>query len=225
LNARAQSHAPEKANVAVPKKMSWDEWHRLYGHIGISGLETLQRKGLVTGLEIDEGSIPSRTCEACIQAKQAVQPFPKEANGRSKVAGERTLSDVWGPARVEYMRYYISFTDDAVCIVTTLFMKWKSQATERIKAYINTIEKKFDRNPKYLRFNNGKELVNKEVERWAAEKEIVIETTAPYSPSQHGMAERFNHTLLELAHAMLIAKNLPAFLWPEAVAHAAYIRN
>src|SRR5579859_4810537 len=32
-------------------------------------------------------------------------------------------------------------------------------------------------------------------------------------------------TLLEIGRAMLIAKGLPAFLWPEAVAHAAYIRN
>ena len=104
-------------------------------------------------------------------------------------------------------------------------MKNKGEATARIKAYVAAIEKKFGQIPKYLRFDNGKELVNKEIEKWAAEKGIVIETTAPYSPSQHGAAERFNRTLLELGRAMLIEKNLPAFLWPEAVAHAAYIRN
>ena len=54
---------------------------------------------------------------------------------------------------------------------------------------------------------------------------IIIETSAPYSPSQNGVAERFNRTLLELARAMLISKNLPTFLWDEAVAHAAYLRN
>lgn len=30
---------------------------------------------------------------------------------------------------------------------------------------------------------------------------------------------------MELVHAMLIAKNLPAFLWDEAVSHATYLRN
>jgi hypothetical protein len=60
---------------------------------------------------------------------------------------------------------------------------------------------------------------------WAAEKGITIETSAPYSPSQNGVAERFNHTLLELAQAMLIAKNLPVFLWDKAVTHTAYLRN
>ena len=87
------------------------------------------------------------------------------------------------------------------------------------------IKNKFGCAPKYVRFDNGKELVNKELEKFASEKGIVIETTAPYSPSQNGVAKRFNRTLLELAHAMLIEKDLPAFLWDEAVAHAAYLQN
>jgi hypothetical protein len=87
------------------------------------------------------------------------------------------------------------------------------------------IENKFGCPPKYLRFDNGKELVNKELEKFAAEKGMIIENTAPYSPSQNGVAERFNQTLLELACAMLIKKDLPVFLWDEAVAHAAYLHN
>ena len=87
------------------------------------------------------------------------------------------------------------------------------------------IENKYSRLTKYLRFDNGKELVNEELRRWAAEKGIIIETTAPYSLSQNGVAERFNCTLLELAHAMLFKKNLPIFLWDEVVAYAAYLYN
>jgi hypothetical protein len=79
LDACTRRIPSKQANVAVPKR-SWDTWHRLYGHIGISGLETLKKKGMVDGLEIDETSEPSQTCEACIQAKQTVQPFPKEAS-------------------------------------------------------------------------------------------------------------------------------------------------
>jgi hypothetical protein len=104
-------------------------------------------------------------------------------------------------------------------------MKNKGESGGNIKKYVATIERKFGQNIKYLRFDNGKELVNKDIQKWADEKGIVIETTAPYSPSQHGVAERFNRTLLEIARAMLIDKQLPPFLWPEAVAHAAYIRN
>jgi hypothetical protein len=97
----------------------------------MTGLETLHRKGLVTGLEVDEGSEPSKFCEACVQAKQSVRPFPKEADGQSQMPGEHTMSDVWGPARVASVgggKYYISFTDDATRRCTTLFLKTKDEA-------------------------------------------------------------------------------------------------
>ena len=51
-----------------------------------------------------------------------------------------------------------------------------------------------------------------------------IETTAPYSPSQNGVVEHLNRTLLEMARAMIIAKGLLKFLWDEAMAHANYLR-
>ena len=47
--------------------------------------------------------------------------------------------------------------------------------------------------------------------------------TAPYSPSQNGVAERMNRTLVELACAMI--RDLPKFLWEYAVAHSTYLRN
>ena len=68
-------------------------------------------------------------------------------------------------------------------------------------------------------------MVNEETRKWANEKGITIETMAPYSPSQNGVAERFNRTLLELARAMIISSKLPIFLWDEAVSHANYLRN
>ena len=52
-----------------------------------------------------------------------------------------------------------------------------------------------------------------------------IHLTAPYSPSQNGIAERMNRTLVELSQAMLIANELPEFLWEYAVLHAAYLHN
>jgi hypothetical protein len=46
-----------------------------------------------------------------------------------------------------------------------------------------------------------------------------------HSPSQNGVAERMNRTLVELGYAMLITSELPEFLWEYAVAHVAYLRN
>ena len=106
-----------------------------------------------------------------------------------------------------------------------LFLADKSQAFDRIKERVAQIKRQFGKVPKYMRFDNGKELVNEKLRKFAAEEGIIIETSAPYSPSQNGVAERFNRTLLELARAMIISRNVPQFLWDEAVAHAAYLRN
>ena len=93
-----------------------------------------------------------------------------------------------------------------------------------VKNHVTALERG-GRTPRFLRFDNGTELINKETKDWAAAKGIEIEATAPYSPSQHGAAERINRTWLELTRAMMIEKGVPTFLWAEAVAHAAYIRN
>ena len=102
------------------------------------------------------------------------------------------MGDVWGPAHVESIgkwKYYLSLTDDAKHYIRTLFLKTKGQVQSWIKEHVNMIEKKYMQLSKYLQFNNGKELVNEELKKWAAEKGIIIKTTAPYSPSQNRVAE------------------------------------
>ena len=47
-----------------------------------------------------------------------------------------------------------------------------------------------------------------------AQKGIVVEPTAGYSPEQNGVSERLNRTIQERARAMIIAQDLPLFLWP-----------
>ena len=229
LDARAQLLGQERTNYAsTSQKRTWDQWHRNFGHIAIPSLECINRENMVNGLAIDQSSIPSKSCDACIQAKQARKSYPQEAESRSQTPGERVMSDVWGPAGKESIgkwKYYISFTDDCTRYVHVLFLKDKGQAFDLIKERVAQIKRHFGKVPKWLRFDNGKELVNDKLKKLAADEGIIIETSAPYSPSQNGVAERFNRTLLELARAMLISKDLPTFLWDEAVAHAAYLRN
>ena len=72
-------------------------------------------------------------CKACTEAKQAHQSFPQEAKDCSQKLGERVMSDVWGPAKVESIgkwKYYISFNDDSVRYGTVLFLCMKGNATQ-----------------------------------------------------------------------------------------------
>ena len=52
-----------------------------------------------------------------------------------------------------------------------------------------------------------------------------MQTTAPYSPAQNGIAKRLNKTVLEHVRVILFAKNLAKVLWSEAMSYANYIQN
>ena len=99
MEARIQFWSQEKANYAASNKLTWDQLHRLFGHIAISSMEQLDREKMVDGMAIDHASIPSKTCKTCIKAKHTHAPFPKEAKNRSEIAGECVMSDVWGPVK------------------------------------------------------------------------------------------------------------------------------
>jgi hypothetical protein len=58
-----------------------------------------------------------------------------------------------------------------------------------------------------------------------AELGVRRELTAPYTPQQNGVVERWNQTVVRTAQSMLKAKNLPGIFWGEAVTVAVYTLN
>ena len=103
----------ERAYLSRPG-YSWDQWHRILGHINMGSVKMLKEKNMVTGMDVDLSSSPSLQCAACIQAKQHVLPFPKEAKRKWKHVGDMTFIDLWGPActtAIGGYKYFISYTD------------------------------------------------------------------------------------------------------------------
>ena len=168
-------------------------------------------------------------CPSCIEAKQSRLPFPQMSEPRNTQPGEMIHTDVWGPARTEalsrHAHWYIFLINDATRYCEVRFMVSKGEASEKLKEYLTYLERQLGRRTKAVRADNGKEYLKNEFISWCKETGIDLQVTAPYSPAQNGVAERFNRTLGELARAMRIANDVPAFLWPEAIAHAAYVRN
>ena len=228
LEARAIQLNQERTNYASSAKLGWDQWHRRFGHIAISAIQQLDREGLVTGLDIDRTSNPPQTCESCIPGKQHRKKFPAEATHRSNTAGERLMADLWGPISVKSIggfKLFMGLMDDSARYGQVIFLQDKSQAAVQIENHCERIKNRTGKYPRWIRVDNGREFVNQRVKDWTGSKGIELETTAPYSSSQNGVAERFNRTLLDLARTMLLDKKLPDFLWDEAVSHACYIRN
>jgi hypothetical protein len=77
LNGRAQLLGQERTNYATTPKLCWDQWHQCFRHISISALE---QKNMVDGLFIDQSLIASKSCDACIQAKQTQKVTHRRLN-------------------------------------------------------------------------------------------------------------------------------------------------
>jgi hypothetical protein len=133
----------------------------------------IKNKHLIDGLSVDESTIPPRSCEAYIQAKQHHKPFPSKAQTRAENPGERTMSNVCGPISVKSIdgfKYFITFMDNSKHYNSVIFLKDKTEAAKRIEEHGEQVKTKFGAYPKYIRFNNGKELVNAQIKNWAAKQ-------------------------------------------------------
>ena len=109
--------------------------------------------------------------------------------------------------------------------MTVYFLKEKSQAKQKIIYYFAWLKNHSNTKPKALKVDQGSEYLQQAIVDFIRKEGMDLEVTAPYSHQQHGTAERAMRTLVELAWAMLAGRNLPVFLWEEAVSHAAYLRN
>ena len=79
--------------------------------------------------------------------------------------------------------------------------------------------------PQAIQIDHGMEFLNDKLREWCRSEGVHFKLTVPYSPSQNGVVERMNRTLVELSCAMLSDSKLLEFLWEPAVAHAAYLHN
>jgi hypothetical protein len=207
-------------------KQSWETWHRRFGHVSYKGLCQLHDKQLLDGFTVDTKTT-TPDCTSCTEAKQSRKPFDTRNDPARKNKGELTHMDLWGKYDVTSIhghQYYLLLVDDATRYVTVYFLKGKNEAAQHVKNYLTHFHVR-SISTHALCVDCGTEFVNKELTEWCHAKGMDIEMTAPYSPSQNGVAERMNRTLVELVRAMITASSLSEFLWEPAVAHAAYVRN
>jgi len=205
--------------------ISWEIWHKCFGHIAYSGLEKLGRLSLVNGLNIDT-HLPKPDCIACMEAKLFEALYGPASTRETKV-GELTHTDLWGKydkRSINGNQYYLLLVDDAARHITVEFLKTKDQAVQRIKNYMTYLKAR-GASPCGIRMDRGTKFLNDNLRSWCHSEGIQLQLTAPYSPSQNGVAERMNRTLVELTRAMLVDSDLPEFLWEPAVAHAVYLWN
>ncbi|MCO5602658.1 hypothetical protein L7F22_056794 [Adiantum nelumboides] len=105
------------------------------------------------------------------------------------------------------------------------FLKLKSEAFGSIRDWKAMVEKEKDLKVKSIRSDRGGEFLSENFARWCKSEGIRRQLTTPYTPSQNGVVERKNRTIMEMARAMLAHASLPRSYWAEACNTAVYIQN
>lgn len=188
----------------------------------------MSHKDVTDGLTVDKNSSEPPLCEGCIMGKHHRLPFPKEGRNRATRPGELIHSDVCGPMQKPSLKgslYFVTFRDDFTGYGVINFMKKKSELFQHLKNFSARVRAEVGDQITTLRSDNGGEYTSAELQSWLAENGIHHETSAPRTPEQNGVAERYNRTILESAKSMLHFSGLKLELWAEASACAVYLLN
>ena len=94
-----------------------------------------------------------------------------------------------------------------------------------ILSSLSFIQNHFSKKPKFIRSDNGTELVNKEVLAYLRAHGITHQRSMVYTPQQNGIVERKHRHLLDTARALRINANLPKELWGHCILAATYLIN
>ena len=241
-NFDRQVPTTEHARLVVQNVSDFDLWHQRLAHLGYDNVSHMFKKQVTTGMNIRDGSDNKKhECDACATAK-ATRHLPKhhlssyrqqpgkKRRARKKLEIEMFFkevnSDLIGPMQTEGIdgsRYAIHFTEAKSRHRWLYTMKHKSETLSKIQEFISDIESNGFK-LKLLKTDNGGEYVNDEVNLFAKGR-FVLRTTPPHTPESNATAERFNRILGERTRAMLKDKQLPLFLWPEAMKTVTYLAN
>ena len=187
-------------------KQTWETWHQRFGHVSYKGLKKLQEDKLLNGFTVNVNT-PMPDCTSCIKVKQLVKPYAKWSEHTCTNKGKITHMDLWGKYDIMSInghQYYLILVDDAMWYITLYFLKGKHEAAQQIKNYMTHLHI-HGINTHAICIDWGTEFINKDLQDWCHVKGMEIQMTAPYSPSQNGVAEQMNRTLVELACAMINA--------------------
>ncbi|KAJ9567220.1 hypothetical protein OSB04_003186 [Centaurea solstitialis] len=208
------------------KEDSW-LWHRRLCHQNFKDMNKLVSKNLVKGLP--ETRLSKDTlCPACEQGKMTRSSHPPRMDTNSKSPLDMIHMDLCGPTRTESLarkKYMLVLVDEFSRFTWLEFLRAKSDAVDRIIAFIKRIQVLLGRRVKKLRSDNGTEFRNAKLQSFLEDVGISHNFSAVRTPQQNRVVERKNRTLVEAARSMMAHSGVPQSFWAEAVSTACYTQN
>lgn len=216
-------NSDNKALASVSGKMNTKLWHQRLAHPSNNVLKKmLNSKKLSKFEKFDE------LCKSCLEAKHAHFPFSNHFTLHSKRVLELVHSDVCGPISpytFNDSRYFVSFINDFTHYACIYLITNKSEVLNCFKLFEAFATAVTGERIVFLRCDNGGEYKSTDLETFINKKGITVQCTAPHSSQQNGVAERFNHSLLEKVRAVLYESKLLKSFWGEAALYVTYTLN
>ena len=227
---------------------TYDLWHQRFGHASKKRIKFLYKTGAVEGLEINKNEFNHDNkcrCPTCVQVNKEkihVGDVRKYVDDITQV-GQKVVCDLCGPfpPSIEGYRYVISFTDSYSRFSACYCLSKKSDSEQALESFIRFYRKegfliKCLRSDQGGEFGGHNERQSDEggtvtrskipvFDRLCQLNDIKHELTPANRPELHGLAERWNKTVITMANAMLFSARLSHVLWSSAVAHANMLRN
>ncbi|UYV70112.1 hypothetical protein LAZ67_7001835 [Cordylochernes scorpioides] len=186
-------------NVFKTQENNWKIWHKRLAHICENYMNMMLKDSMK---EIDS---KQSTKPLDLIHMDLIGPFQHESIGRAI--------------------YVLNIVDDFSRKIFPKFLKSKSETFAKLKEFIELIENIKGTKIKRIRSDNGGEFTNRQLSSYLIEKGIEHQFTTFYSPSQNGIVERANRSLIEGTRALLIKSQLPPKFWAEAMNTYSYIKN
>jgi hypothetical protein len=122
---------------------------------------------------------------------------------------------------------FITFTDDYSCYGYIYPIKERSEALEKLKIFKAEVENQHDLKIKIVRSNRGENTMVDTLlmGRFLQENGIAAQYSMPSDSPQNGVAERRNHTLMDMVRSMMSHSTLPVKLWIKALKTTVHVLN
>ena len=194
------------------------QWHKKLSHRNLDHIRQVKDK---LHLKIQKCSCIDE-CVDCIKGKISALPFPK-CSEKPKTPRSLVTSDLCGQFKTQSLggaKYFITLIDAATDYTEVVTLKHKSDTNTAVKNFMEKCKTQFGHYPKTFRSDRGGEFLSADLQTFFKENGIEFQCTVPNTPQQNGISERKNRTLVEAIRTLLVSKNLPHYLWGEALHYA-----
>jgi transposase InsO family protein len=211
--------------AARAEEDAW-RWHAWYGHLSFQGLQRLSKGEMVRGMpRIDH---VDQVCDGCLVGKQRRLPFPAVSKYRATRQLELVHADLCGPVTPPTAggkKMFLLVVDEMSRFMWLVLLSTKDEDAAAIVRLQTRAEAEVGRKLDTLRTDHGGEFTAKDFGEYCAGQGIQRHLTAPYTPQQNGVVEKWNQTVLGMARCMLKSKGVPGRFWGETVTMTVFVLN